>query len=107
MQKVTTATIGGVDDHDEEIGYTQTLRNIRRCLDDIYTKLSSMCTELEDMGDWVADADDLSNDDRENLLANIDIASDALCSLRNECYDYATGAIDVVLDAFERLTMTE
>lgn len=85
----------------------QTLRNIRRALDDMHTELCTMCTELEDMRDRTADADGLSDDDRDNLLSSIERAWDELCSLRNDCYDPATGAIDAALDAFKRLPMAE
>ena len=85
----------------------QTLRNIWEALDDMHTKLCQMCSALEDMRDRMADADGLSDDDRDNLLSSIERAIDELCSLRNDCYDPATGSIEVALDAFKRLPIAE
>lgn len=105
--KDTTTTIESVDDHSKKVYFTSRLLNIWKLLDETETEFDEACAELENMRDWAEGNDGLSEDARKDLLRAIERAIDAMCDLRNACYDEAPGAVDWVLDAFKRLPMDD
>ena len=105
--KDTTTTIEPVADHDGEVDFTRTLRDIWKLLDETETEFDEACAELDNMRDWAEGNDGLSEDARKDLLRAIERAIDAMCDLRDACHDEAPGAIDEALDAFKRLPMDD
>lgn len=106
MLRVTRTTTAFVDDYDEDIDYTQTLRNICEFLDETTVALEETWSTLETHSTTIASDATLSDEDRDRLTSALENLISSLGRVHDETTD-AWAYADDALDAFKHLPMDE